>query len=221
MTAALIVAAGRGSRLGADIPKQYLDLGGKSVLFRTIEAFLGLPDIARVQVVINPDDGTLFEEATKGLDDPRLAKPVPGGETRARSVSNGLQALVGTAPQKVLIHDAARPFVTTRIIRDVIEALDTAEGAFSALEVVDALWRADEDHAATPVPRTNLWRAQTPQGFHFDRILDAHRASDGTAADDVAVAREAGIEVRLIPGDESNFKITTRHDLDRARALVT
>ena len=113
----------------------------------------------------------------------------------------------------MLIHDAARPFVPAAVVAAVLDALDAAPGAFAALPVVDALWRAEDGRAEAPVPREGLWRAQTPQGFHFDRILAAHRACRGDAADDVAVARAAGIEVRIVPGSEANYKITTTADL--------
>jgi 2-C-methyl-D-erythritol 4-phosphate cytidylyltransferase / 2-C-methyl-D-erythritol 2,4-cyclodiphosphate synthase len=137
----------------------------------------------------------------------------------------GLEALAAHAPERVLIHDAARPFVTGAVIEGVVAALEGAAAACPALPVVDALWRAEGGMAAEPVPRAELWRAQTPQGFDFATILAAHRALAGApgsaaAADDVEVARGAGVEVRLVPGDERNFKITTAADLERARATT-
>ncbi len=120
----------------------------------------------------------------------------------------------------MLIHDAARPFAGRRLVADVIAALDAAPAAFPALPVVDALWTAADGRALAPVPREGLWRAQTPQGFHFAAIRAAHHAHRGEAADDVAVARAAGLEVRLVPGDEANFKLTTAADLARARAMT-
>lgn len=218
-SAALIVAAGRGSRMGTERPKQYLDLAGKPVLRHTVEAFLG-SNIDTVQVIIHPSDLSLYDAAVTGLNDPRIRPPVSGGDTRAASVKAGLEALAPSAPERVLIHDAARPFCAPELIASVIRALNNAPGAFAALRVVDALWKATRDQAKHPVSREDMWRAQTPQGFHFEAILDAHRTLQTDAADDVAVAIEAGLEVRIVEGSEENFKITTPADLQRAERLI-
>jgi len=121
----------------------------------------------------------------------------------------------------VLIHDAARPFVTAQIIDSVCEGLNDLEGCCAALPVIDALWSSDGDIAQSNIPRDGLWRAQTPQGFHFDRLYAAHLAHDGSAADDVAVAREAGMQVRFVQGSDENYKITTPQDLARARKTLS
>ena len=219
-TAGLIVAAGRGHRLGGSTPKQYLALGGGSVLGHAIAALLAHPGIDPVQVVIHPDDRDLYDRAVAGIDDPRLRPPAAGGAARPDLVRAGLDALAAEAPDRVLIHDAARPFASRRLVADVIAALDDASAAFPALPVVDALWTAADGRALGPAPREGLWRAQTPQGFHFAAIRAAHHAHRGEAADDAAVARAAGLEVRLVPGDEANFKLTTAADLARARAMT-
>ena len=218
-TAIVLVAAGRGSRMGAERPKQYLDLAGRPVIRHTIEACLAAPEIAALVVVIHPDDATAYDEAVADLDDPRLLPPVNGADTRAGSVRAGLEALVASTPARVLIHDAARPFLSIEVIRRVIDALGTADGAFAALPVVDALWSVEGAEAVAPVSREALWRAQTPQGFAFQAILAAHRQNDRDSADDVAVARAAGLRVVVVEGDEANFKITTPADMARARAL--
>ncbi len=216
-TAGLIVAAGRGLRLGTGLPKQFQRLGTGTVLGRSLAALLGRPDIGPVLVVIHPEDAAAYAAATAGIDDPRLSPAVPGGATRAASVRAGLEALAPLRPDRVLIHDAARPFAPGEVVAAVLAALDAAPAAFPALPVVDALWRAEGGAAQAAVDRAGLWRAQTPQGFHFDAILAAHRANARDAADDVAVARAAGLQVRLVPGAESNYKITTADDLARAR----
>lgn len=218
LIAAVIVAAGRGHRLGGDTPKQYAPLGGSCALRQCVDLFLTIGRLGALQVVIHPDDLPLYAEALRGALDPRLLPPVGGGETRADSVLKGLEALVAGAPERVLIHDAARPFVPPQVVDAVVDALDEAPGAFAALPVVDALWAASDNCAKAPVPRDGLWRAQTPQGFHFERILAAHRRREDDAADDVAVARAAGLEVRIVLGSEANYKITTGADLERARA---
>lgn len=220
LNSVLIVAAGRGHRLGGEIPKQFLPIGGVSSLRRSVETFLALASIDLLRVVIHPDDQLLCEQALAGIDDRRLLAPVHGGSTRAQSVRRGLESFAETGTGKILIHDAARPFIPATVIEAVLEALDEAEGAFAALPVVDALWSAEGNQAIAPVSREGLWRAQTPQGFHFDRILAAHRDHAGEAHDDVAVARTAGMAVRIVEGSEANFKITTAADLERAEAEV-
>ena len=214
----LIVAAGRGRRVGDETPKQYLPIAGVCSLRRCLETFLSLDSIAMVQPVIHPDDGDMFAAAIDGLGDGRSLTPVLGGATRAKSVTCGLRALAEHSPDCVLVHDAARPFVSARIIADVLQELTQADAAFAALPVVDALWQTSDGAALDPVPRDGLWRAQTPQGFRFDKILRAHRAHKGDAADDVAVAREAGMSVRFVEGSEQSYKITTKADLARALA---
>jgi 2-C-methyl-D-erythritol 4-phosphate cytidylyltransferase len=214
--AVVIVAAGRGRRLGSEIPKQYIPLGEKASLRRVCETFLTYRGIRWVLPVINAEDRTRYEDALSGLTDRRLLPSVEGGDTRARSVRNGLERLASHSPQKVLIHDAARPFLTHEVIDRVVTALDAEDGACAALPVVDALWTSENDRAQVQVPRDGLWRAQTPQGFAFHKILAAHRVHDGTGGDDVAVAREFGLQVRLVLGASRNYKITTAEDLQRA-----
>ncbi len=217
-TAGLIVAAGRGTRFGGAIPKQYRDLGAETILGRSARALLALPELDSLTIVIHPDDRDLYDAATAAFDDPRLTPPVEGADSRRDSVRRGLEALAADPPDRVLIHDAARPFVAVETVAAVLDALDRTPGAFPALPVVDALWRGEVGAARNPVPRADLWRAQTPQGFRFEAILAAHRAGTGEALDDVAIARAAGLEVTVVPGAEANFKITSPEDLARAEA---
>jgi 2-C-methyl-D-erythritol 4-phosphate cytidylyltransferase/2-C-methyl-D-erythritol 2,4-cyclodiphosphate synthase len=220
-THALIVAAGRGTRMAGDVPKQYRGLAGRPVLSHTLAAFARHPAIAGVHVVIHPDDRALYDAATGGLG---LPPPVPGGATRQESVSNGLAALaaVASADARVLIHDGARPLVSAAVIDRVVAALDSADGAIAALPVVDTLKRGNSDNrSAGTVDRTGLWRAQTPQGFALAAIRAAHAACAGRAlTDDAAVAEAAGLDVRLVAGEEDNLKITTEDDLSRAERLL-
>ncbi len=219
--AALIVAAGRGTRAGTNVPKQYVSVGGRSVLARAVAVFSGHGAIGRIQPVIHPDDLTIY---TAGLSAEvrGLAPPVSGGASRQASVREGLAALAGWAPDLVLIHDAARPFVSTAVIDRVIAALGACPGAIPALAVADTLKRADADGiVAETVSRQGLWCAQTPQGFRYGDIVAAHdkaaasRRDDFT--DDAAIAEWAGLKVALVVGAPENIKITTAADVDEAR----
>ncbi len=212
-TAALIVAAGRGLRAGGDVPKQWRMLAGRRVADWTVDAFRAAPGVGRIVLVLHPDD---MARATDYPD----ATCVPGGATRGASVRAGLEALAGSGVDNVLIHDAARPLVGQDVIAAVLRALDSHRGAAPALAVTDALWRGVEGRVAGSQDRAGLYRAQTPQGFDFAAILAAHRADPGDAADDVEVARAAGIEVAIVPGDARNLKLTEAGDFARAEALM-
>lgn len=218
--AALIVAAGRGHRAGGGIPKQFRDLGGKPLLQRTVRAFLDHPQLAQLAVVIHPDDTALYAAALQGVADARLLPAVQGGAERQDSVRAGLEALAGTDPEIVLIHDAARPFTPPEVIDRVLAGVAETGAAFPALPIVDALWRVEDGLVRHAEDRSALWRAQTPQGFRFGLILAAHRSAAGAAPDDVAIARAAGHDVRVVMGDGNNFKITLAEDFDRARRLM-
>lgn len=218
---ALIVAGGSGQRFGAERPKQYLDLAGKPVLRRTVEAFLDHPEVTGVRVVIDPTWRDAYDAAVAGLG---LPDPVTGGASRQDSVRNGLEALAADgAPDLVLIHDAARPLIDAATIGAVIGALDSTAGAIAAVPVADTLKRGSSGAIAGTVDREGLWRAQTPQGFRFPAILEAHRAAAGLSlTDDAAVAERAGLAVALVPSKEDNFKVTTPDDLSRAtRAIMS
>jgi 2-C-methyl-D-erythritol 4-phosphate cytidylyltransferase/2-C-methyl-D-erythritol 2,4-cyclodiphosphate synthase len=215
-TVALVVAAGRGSRFGAGVPKQYAALGGRPLLGHSLEAFARHPRIDRVKAVIHPDDRALYERAAAGLD---LLEPAAGGATRQDSVRRGLESLEALAPAAVLIHDGARPFVEAAVIDRVLDALGGAPGAIAALPVTDTLKRAQNDRIAETIERAGLWRAQTPQGFRFADILAAHRAAETAGpelTDDAAVAERAGLAVALVEGAPDNIKVTTGDDLLRA-----
>ena len=220
---AIIVGAGRGHRFGGPLPKQYRTLGGEPVLRHALRAFADHPAVTQVIGVIHPDDREMFEAAAQGLG---IAGHTAGGAERQDSVRNGLEFAAGLAPggtpDLVLIHDAARPFVSARLISDVIAALETAPGAVPALAVADTLKRGADDRVAETVDRTGLYRVQTPQGFRFAEILAAHGKAKGqNLTDDAAVAEAAGLAVALVAGDADNFKITTEGDLMRAEDMMS
>lgn len=208
-TAVIIVAAGRGLRAGGDVPKQWQLLAGRPLVAHAIAAFSGLVDITLVAV--HPDD--IAEAAPLG------AELVTGGATRQETVLRALQALQGRGVTHVLIHDAARPLVPQSVVLAVLRELQDHAAAAPALPVSDALWRGAAGLVTGTAPRDGLFRAQTPQGFHYDAILAAHRAHAGGAADDVEVARAAGMAVAIVAGDTDSLKITWPGDLTRAEAI--
>jgi 2-C-methyl-D-erythritol 4-phosphate cytidylyltransferase/2-C-methyl-D-erythritol 2,4-cyclodiphosphate synthase len=220
-TAAILVAAGRGLRAGAGGPKQYRTVGGRTVIHRALAAFAQHPEIAIVQPVVNPDDITVFNAAVSDL---RYAAPVNGGATRQGSVLAGLEALVPHKPDIVLIHDAARPFVSPEVISRAIVAANKTGAAIPVVPVTDTIKQVTDsgDIIATP-ERAALRIAQTPQTFKFDVILDAHRRaarerSDFT--DDAAIAEWAGLTVTTFEGDVANMKLTTPEDFVREEARL-
>ncbi len=212
-TAAIIVAAGRGQRAGGGVPKQWRALAGRRVADWTIDRFEGLVD--HLVLVLAEEDTAAWEEFS--ATDLILA---PGGTDRAGSVRNGLQALRAHSVEKVLIHDVARPCVSAQMIGDVLAALDTHAAAAPGLAVTDALWTGDGSVVTGTQDRSGLYAAQTPQGFHYGAITAAHASHPGGAADDVEVARAAGIDVVIIPGDADNLKITRPEDFERAERIM-
>jgi 2-C-methyl-D-erythritol 4-phosphate cytidylyltransferase / 2-C-methyl-D-erythritol 2,4-cyclodiphosphate synthase len=233
--AVVIVAAGRGTRAAGSraglsnqpgLPKQYVRLAGEMVLTRTLRAFAEHPaGCPLLQVVIGPDDRDLFDEATKdGF--PKLLLPVIGGATRQASVLAGLEALMPHQPSQVLIHDAARPFVSAAVIDRVLAGLTRTPGAIAALPVADTLKRGDiNGEISATIDRTGHWQAQTPQGFHFAAILSAHRQAQTSArqsfTDDAAIAEWAGLAVSLVQGSAKNVKLTTHEDMILAEETLT
>jgi 2-C-methyl-D-erythritol 4-phosphate cytidylyltransferase/2-C-methyl-D-erythritol 2,4-cyclodiphosphate synthase len=216
--AVLIVAAGRGQRFGGSLPKQYAPLRGEYLLRRTLRAFCGHKSISKVVVAIHPDDAATFAEAAKGFD----VRAVHGGAQRQDSVRLGLEALAADQPDLVLIHDGARPMVSAAVITRVIQGLATADGVIPAVAVADTLKRVEGNTITATVARDNLVRVQTPQGFRFQVILDAHRQAAGEAlTDDAAVMERAGKKVVTVAGDDSNIKVTTMDDLAQLSASLS
>ncbi|MEZ5886387.1 MAG: bifunctional 2-C-methyl-D-erythritol 4-phosphate cytidylyltransferase/2-C-methyl-D-erythritol 2,4-cyclodiphosphate synthase [Paracoccaceae bacterium] len=210
--AIIITAAGRGTRAGGDEPKQWRAVAGKPVLAHTLAAFEGS---GRIILTLHPEDMVRGLALTGGR-----ATLVAGGGTRATSVCNALETLEGSAVTRVLIHDGARPFPSRALTRRVIAALESHAGAAPGLAVTDALWQGAAGRVTGLRAREGLFRAQTPQGFRFPAILEAHRAHPGGAADDVEVALAYGLPVAMVEGEEENFKITYPADFARAERKV-
>jgi 2-C-methyl-D-erythritol 4-phosphate cytidylyltransferase / 2-C-methyl-D-erythritol 2,4-cyclodiphosphate synthase len=215
---ALLLAAGRSDRFGGATPKQYLPLGGSMLLRHAVAVFASHPRVAAVLPVIRPEDRPLFDRAVAGLP---VLPPVAGGRSRQESARLGLEALARRHPQRVLIHDSARPFPDAGLIDRVIDALDRAPAAVPCLALRDTVKRAAAGVIRETVERSELWRAQTPQGFRFGPILAAHRAALGRElTDDSAVAEAAGLGPLLVEGGEDNLKVTTPDDLAAAERIL-
>jgi 2-C-methyl-D-erythritol 4-phosphate cytidylyltransferase / 2-C-methyl-D-erythritol 2,4-cyclodiphosphate synthase len=217
--AAVIVAAGRGERAGANIPKQYRPIGGEPMIRATLRAFLAHPRIDFVQPVINPNDQDAYRHAIAGLKD--LLPPAPGGATRQASVRAGLEALASRRPGLVLIHDAARPFVSSTLIDRAISTGRTSGAAVPAIPLADTVKAIDDSAMVTEtLDRGRLRMVQTPQAFAFNLILEAHRraatARRDSFTDDAALAEWAGQRVSVFEGEADNLKVTTNADFARA-----
>lgn len=225
--AVVIVAAGKGVRASSagGRPKQYLTVGGKPVLLRTLEAFLAHNEINFVLPVIDESHQDFFEELQAEIGGhPKLRDPALGGASRQASVLAGLRALQDLKPDNVLIHDAARPFITGEIITRSLKSLQNAPACLVAIPVSDTLKAEQDGHVACTIDRKGLWRAQTPQGFHYDIILNAHEKAENEGrddfTDDAALAEWQGHEVALVMGSERNIKLTTVEDFDLAERLM-
>jgi 2-C-methyl-D-erythritol 4-phosphate cytidylyltransferase len=210
---AIIVAAGRGTRAGGRSPKQWQHLGNKRMIDHSIDLFKNISRINNVMVVLHSDDLHLLNRSDVLF--------TQGGSTRSESVKSGLKALQETErPDYVLIHDAARPSTPLALINEVIDNLEKANAVSPALPVTDTLWEVIDEKVIQTKSRNNIWRAQTPQGFKFNTILDAHSVSTSTKTDDVEVAISAGVQVKVINGSEKNIKITTAGDFERVMAVL-
>lgn len=221
----VIVAAGRGERLGTvGGPKQYRLLAGMSILQHTISQFSQHEDIHAIQVVIHKDDTKLYENAVHAHD--KVLKPVTGGASRQESCKAGVDAVHKHGFEKVLIHDAARPFVSQSTIGNVLNGIDDGLGTLPATAIADTVKKADDNKLVLDtISRNNLYLAQTPQGFKLSDIHAAHAKAaihnpDGFT-DDAAVAEDAGMSVKLVEGNADNFKITTKDDLLQAEEKLS
>jgi 2-C-methyl-D-erythritol 4-phosphate cytidylyltransferase len=211
IVAAILVAAGSGERLGAGMPKAYVDVGGSTLLQHAVAVFTGHPRVREIVVVVPPGDSGWYSMVT----------PVPGGATRQESVAAGLRA-VPAEVDAVLVHDVARPFVPASVIDAVIAALEAgADAVVPVVPIHDTVRRVAPDGAlAEVVDRSTLVAVQTPQGFRCDVLRAAHEQADVDATDDAGLVEALGRSVVAVPGSEDSFKITTPHDLVRAESFA-
>lgn len=226
-TVGIVVAGGSGLRAGGgdgNLPKQYTSIAGEPVLRRTLRAFLSHAEIHHTLAVIRLGDEALYADATRGLPG-SLLSPVPGGDTRQLSVLAGLRAAWPMKPAAVLIHDAARPFVTAKCISATLNALGEYDGAIAALPVSDTLKQSWNGRIEATLDRAGLWRAQTPQTFRFAQIFEAHEAAqhDGRTdfTDDASIAEWYGLNIALVDSGSNNMKITTAEDLRLANLIAS
>jgi 2-C-methyl-D-erythritol 4-phosphate cytidylyltransferase / 2-C-methyl-D-erythritol 2,4-cyclodiphosphate synthase len=220
--AAVIVAGGSGLRAGGGTPKQYQLIGGKPVIWWTLKAFLDHPGLSHVQVVVGAGHEKMFSDASAGLKFPAV---VEGGATRQESCRLGLEACANLKPDKVMIHDAARPFISADMISAVIAELERSDAVIPGLPVADTMKFAPGGVITKTVDRSAMWFVQTPQGFTFEKILAAHRQAvrddQHGLTDDAAVAEYAGMQVKIIAGEQQNKKLTTSADVEVAnRELI-
>lgn len=212
----LIPAAGTGTRAGQPLPKQYRRIAGKMILRHTIEKFLGIQGLKSLRVIIDPAHADLYREAVEGLD---LPPPLHGADTRKRSVYNGLSAFSDTdAEDLVLIHDAARPFVTADAICKIVDAMKMAQAATLVSPVADTL--VDPDY--NRLDRDKISSVQTPQAFRIGTLKTAHEKfeNDNSFTDDAGLIAAMGGKISLVPGSHENFKITSAGDMAMAEKLL-
>ena len=217
--AALIVASGRGSRVGGDLPKQYQTIGDKPILWHTLKNFIDHRQIDAIIVVIHPSDVALYEDVIAKLDDAKILPHCFGGTQRQFSVTHGLKAISHLQPQNILIHDGARPFVAAKLVDDLLLACESYLGAIAAVRLTDTIKQvrnsADETIEKT-LDRQFLWSAQTPQAFDFNAIIKAHAdisqmGENKLFTDDAAIFEHFDIAVKLVESSKENIKIISKN----------
>lgn len=212
----LIPAAGSGTRTGSNVPKQYRKIGGKMVLRHTIEKFMEIQGLKSIRVIIDPEHAEMYQEAVHGLN---LAPPVHGADTRKRSVYNGLSAFSKVEDEDlILIHDAARPFVSADSIQNIVNAMKNAQAATLVSPVADTLVDTDYNR----LDRDKISSVQTPQAFRIGTLKSAHEKfeNDNSFTDDAGLIAAMGGKITFVPGSHENFKITSAGDMAMAEKLL-
>ena len=217
----IIPAAGSGSRMGAETPKQYILLLGKPLIEHTLAVFCACLRINRITVVLSPDDAFCAGEI---VSNPKIQIRYCGGDTRAASVLNGLLAMRSDteADDWILVHDAARPCLSAALLEHLLTTLESdAVGGLLAIPVADTLKRADpSQHVARTESRDNLWLAQTPQMFRYRLLTNALKAANGAPTDEAQAVEALGLKPKLVLGDSANLKVTYPQDLLLAQAIL-
>lgn len=209
--AALIVAAGKGTRFGKGTePKQYYVINGRALLCHAALCLINHPRIDYVQVVIHPDDRALYDEA---MADVSLPPPVDGGATRQQSVHHGLEALRHLNPASVLVHDSARPIVPHAVIDRLLDALTHHDAAIPCLPIHDTVKEHHNNHVTATLNREHLVCVQTPQAFSYPLLLNCHRHATSTVTDDAALLEQSKTKIALVDGSRHSMKVTTADDI--------
>lgn len=222
----IIVAAGNGKRFKSKIPKQYVKIKNETILNLTIKKFIGIKKIKYIQLVINKDHKKLYYDSISKLKTSKhfnkILPPCFGGKERSSSVKKGLikiSKLIDN-PNKVLIHDAARPFISKKIINKVITKLDCFDAVLPCIRMVDTIWKIKQNSFELLNNRSVYFRAQTPQGFIFKKIYDAHLKNKTWAYDDICLANENNLKIIQIEGSDLNIKITKPEDIKIAGRYI-
>ena len=220
----IIPSAGLGLRMGRNVRKPFLSINGKPILLHTFEKFSCFECVREIILVVNPDDHMeVLKEWNDRLNEQKETKIIPGGKRRQDSVYNGLLQSDANC-NIVLIHDAVRPFVTSEVIEAVIKKVEECGAAIAAVPMKATVKQVSPDLTISrTVPRADLWMAQTPQGFKRHIIMDAYKkllTTDAEVTDDAEVAERFGYKVAIVPGSDTNIKITTPEDLALAEAIA-
>lgn len=222
---AVLVAGGSGKRLGNSIPKQYLPILGQEMLLYSLKTLLSHPRVAKVLVVIAKKDLKLYEKALSKLEKnlkTKLLKPAIGGLDRQASVLNGLIAIEKERPEIVLIHDAARPFLSSTLLDSLIDATNNSNAVIPGLIISDTLKEIKNSSIEKTLNRENIFSVQTPQVFNYKKIFSLHKKYAGkNFSDDAALFERAYLKVKVLKTSEKNFKITTKEDLKMAELLMS
>jgi 2-C-methyl-D-erythritol 4-phosphate cytidylyltransferase len=222
MNTAIIAAAGKGSRFNSARPKQFLELLGKPLIIHTLERFEASDAIDRIVLVLSDNGRGEFDRIKDDFDISKLSSIVSGGQTRAESVCNGLNAVDASSANVVAVHDSARPLVSVDEITRTIETAAETGAACLVADVTDTIKEIIEGHVLRTVDRSRLRRALTPQAFRYDILKKAFNGADLTASitDECYLVEKLGIKIALVEGSPRNIKITRPEDLILAGALI-
>lgn len=215
MIVAIIAAAGMGSRMGSKLPKQYLAFKDKSILYHSILPFYQHNKIDKIFCIIAKNDINLYQDAIADL---QIEGVIFGGKERQDSIRIALEQIKDLNPKKILIHDAARPFINKKIIDNLIIELNNNQAVIPAIKISDTIKEVKNNFIIKTIPRENIYLAQTPQAFDYNLIYSLHQKyKDHKFTDDAALCEYENMAVKIISGDNNNFKITNKQDYDRAK----